>query len=53
MNSKPRLVFSKPENKSLEAYKAWIKGTSKALGIKGEELSEQEWLTAWKGFWSK
>lgn len=56
MTEKPKLVFSRPADKSLEAYKEWIQGTAKALGLKnGKEnsLSGDEWVIAWKEFWSK
>ncbi len=52
------IFFSKPQDESLEAYKAWIEGMYKALtGItiaeSDEPISEEEWIARWREFWHK
>ena len=49
------LVPSHPNDKSLEAYKVWIRElssrfTTDKLEIK---LTQQEWIASWKEYWNK
>jgi len=43
--------LSLPKNKSLEAYKDWVKDIAKRLTKTEFLLSEQEWTESWKEFW--
>lgn len=45
-------ILSRPKNKSLKAFKAWIKETNKKFGGK-ETLTEAQYKAGWKKFWSK
>ena len=54
---KPRLVLTRLEDRSLEAYKAWIRGMLK--GLKGDDydpqhdrMSEEDWAEAHRKFWA-
>ena len=47
------VTFTRPEDQSVEAYKAWIKGLAKLLGAdEDEEISEEEWKREAEEFWS-
>jgi uncharacterized protein YaaR (DUF327 family) len=47
-------ILSRPKDKSLEAYKAWIKEFVKSLGGSSEDdMTEEQWVEGWKKFWSK
>lgn len=53
--STQKLTFSAPKDESLEAYKEWIIDTLSALHDKDMDsslLSDEEWMQAWKEFWS-
>ncbi len=49
--------FSRPADRSLTAYKEWIRGMYEALvtqaGLPVEEgaMTEAEWVSSWKDFW--
>jgi hypothetical protein len=45
-------VLSRPKDKSLEAFKAWIREITKSLGGSEEEMTEEEWVQGWKDFWN-
>ena len=50
----PDLFFSKPKDKSLQAYKDWIMGVTLQFNPNAKDTkSEEEWIESWKKFWSK
>jgi hypothetical protein len=56
MEDKPnnRLAPSRPKDKSLEAYKAWITELVSRLTTNNEiQLTEQEWIAHWKEYWKE
>lgn len=45
--------YSRPLDRSLDAYKAWIRRMVAALGGSGEDtMTEAEWEEAWREFWA-
>jgi hypothetical protein len=43
--------YSRPKDKSLQAYKDWIKGIVSHLFPDAEEtMSEEKWVESWKKF---
>ena len=51
---KKYVSFSRPKDKSLDAYKAWIKEMTFHLTSKNESvMTEEEWMERWKEFWGK
>jgi hypothetical protein len=48
-------ILSRPKDKSLEAYKAWIKEFTFRLTGKNNpnSMTEEQWVAGWKKFWSK
>jgi hypothetical protein len=53
-DEKPRLVLSRPKDKSLESFKAWIQGVVKAINPNAKDTTtEEQWIESWKKFWSK
>ncbi len=55
MTERKPLFFSRPKDKSLEAFKAWINEMAQKLGVKQSdkksEMTEEEWVESWKKFW--
>lgn len=50
----PKKTFSRPKDKSLQAYKDWISRLTHLLNPDAEDtMTEEEWGAAWKKFWSK
>ncbi len=49
--AKTHLFFSRPADRSLEAYKAWIHALTAHLGGT-DDLSEAEWDASWRQFWN-
>jgi len=46
-------TFTRPLDRSLEAYKAWIRRMVAAMGGGGERtMTDAEWEAAWREFWS-
>ena len=46
--------FSRPKDKSLEAYKEWILSIKKAMTGKGEDtLPAEKWEKMWREFYKK
>jgi hypothetical protein len=43
--------FSRPGDRSLHAYKEWIRGMVAALDGMDDIATEEEWIAHWKGFW--
>jgi hypothetical protein len=50
-NEKPTL--SRPKDKSLEAYKDWIKELARKFTTQEHEidLTEKEWIESWEEYW--
>jgi hypothetical protein len=49
------MAFSRPKDKSVEAYKAWIMEIARRLTTEpnGIKLTQAEWLASWKEFWNE
>lgn len=53
-SAKPRLVLSRPVDRSLAAYKDWITSTvAELIGNTDDDMTEAEWKAAWQEFWAK
>lgn len=50
-----RTTFSRPRDRSVEAYKAWIMEIAQRLTTAKEmiQFTENEWLTNWKEYWQE
>lgn len=50
-----QVTFSRPKDKSVEAYKAWIMGIAKRLTTEHTaiKLTEAEWVANCKEFWTE
>jgi len=50
-----RTTISRPRDKSVEAYKAWIMEIAQWLTTAKEliQFTEKEWLTSWKEYWQE
>jgi hypothetical protein len=47
-------MLSRPKDKSLESYKAWIKEFALSLNPDAKDtMTEEQWIEGWKKFWSK
>lgn len=45
--------YSRPLDRSLAAYKAWIRRMVAAMGGSGQStMTEAEWEAAWREFWA-
>ena len=46
---------SRPRNKSVEAYKAWIMEIARRLTTKETsiQMTETEWIASWKEYWTE
>ena len=44
---------SRPMDKSLEAYMAWIIGLRLAYGHRRAMFTKAEWAAAWKEYWEE
>jgi hypothetical protein len=57
MANKPHKKFtvSRPKDRSLEAYKAWITEIAERLTTNrtGIKWTEEEWRANWKKFWQE
>jgi len=56
MDDKPyKTIFvSRPTDRSLEAYKVWIRGLAQKLQSNDEvKWTEEEWIANWKKFWKE
>ena len=55
MEDKPykSITVSRPKDKSLEAYKAWMMELAERLtrAKTGIKWTEKEWIENWKKFW--
>lgn len=46
------VTVMRPANRSLEAYKAWMRELAKKLSKHSEvKWIEEEWIANWKRFW--
>ena len=45
-------TYSRPLDRSLEAYKGWIKNMVARLGGSGDDMTEEEWIEMHREFWS-
>lgn len=52
-NSNSRETFSRPKDRSLEAYKVWISEIAGRLTTQKTmfKLTEEEWRKSWQDFW--
>ena len=48
-----KLILTRPADKSLDAYKAFMQNTFKARTGKDFKLTEKEWTKDWKEFWNE
>jgi hypothetical protein len=57
MENKPckRITVSRPKDRSLEAYKAWMMDIAKRLTTDETRIkwTEEEWIANWKKFWKE
>ena len=57
MDNKPykKFTVSRPKDKSLEAYKAWVTEIAQRLTTNktGIRWTEEEWMANWKKFWQE
>lgn len=61
MSTRRPIFFSRPADRSLQAYKDWIQDMARALessaGVKMTEaraedhVTEEQWEASWKKFW--
>lgn len=55
--SQPHRLFSRPADRSLVAYKEWIRGmyealmTQASLPVEEDDMTKEEWVSSWKNFW--
>ncbi len=47
---KQRIFFSRPADRSLEAYKFWIRSVTAQLGGM-DDMTDAEWEAGWREFW--
>jgi len=53
-SDKPQLSFSRPKDKSLEAFKNWIQGVVRRVNPDAEDtMTDADWEKSWKEFWGK
>ena len=49
------LVTTRPKDKSLEAYKVWVRELIRRFTTSDSDiqLTEREWRENWKGYWKE
>jgi hypothetical protein len=54
-NKAPQVInVLRPKDKSLEAYKNWLKGIASQLATDAEvQWTEEQWTEKWKKFWEE
>ena len=53
MDKKKEVLFLRPRDKSLEAFKAWISVLMVHLtGEERDNFSEEQWRAYWQKFWA-
>ena len=45
------LTLSQPKDRSLDAYKAWLRRVLSALGGE-DDMTEEQWEAEWREFWA-
>ena len=40
-------ILSRPKDKSLDAFKAWINEITDAFGANKSDLAEEKWVAGW------
>jgi hypothetical protein len=45
-------AYTRPIDRSLEAYKAWIQKMVIRLGGSGGDMTEEQWIEAHREFWA-
>ena len=50
-----KVTFSRPKDKSVQAYKAWIMEIAERLTTEKNkiQLTEAEWLLNWREYWKE
>jgi len=51
-----KTFFGLPDDRSLDAYKQWVRGMCQSLGGTGDDQpgdTELAWVTDWMDFWTK
>ena len=52
--TKPVLLFSRPAEKSLQAYKDFIQGITRRVNPNAKsDMTEEDWVKGWQEFWSE
>jgi hypothetical protein len=51
--SKKLVFFARPADRSLKAFKEWIRGMAKSLGCDDDDMTEEECVQAWREFWKE
>jgi len=47
----PKNTFSRPRDKSLEAYKKFVQGITRAINPDAKStMTDEQWVAAWKKF---
>lgn len=53
MTQSRKVLYLRPRDKSLEAFKDWIQALMLHLtGEKRETMSEEQWTAYWQKFWA-
>ena len=54
-NRRPKVIsVLRPRDKSLEAYKTWLKGIASQLAPEAKvEWTEEQWIEKWNNHWQK
>lgn len=47
-----KVNISQPKDRSLEAYKTWVREISKRLMKTELVMREDEWIKSWKEYWN-
>lgn len=54
MSEKKGVMLSRPKDKTLEAFKEWVREIVKHItGRDKQTMTEAEWEAAWKKFWGE
>lgn len=52
--SKKKPTLSRPKDRSLQAFKAWVLEIADRMGVKnGRDLTDDQWAARHKAFWAK
>jgi hypothetical protein len=50
---KTKVFLSRPRDRTFKAYKEWIEGLSKSIGITNQNIPYKEYVLEWKEFWKE